>query len=158
MPPVEEIATIVVCDGDQPTPDLLCEHLVEDRFKVLPAPSGTDALRLFRFNHTDLLILDLGLPDMPGIDVMQQIREGDRVDGRIAPKLPIIVLIGVGELLAVGAGVDVLMVVGLLRGARSASSAEVLVLAGALHVDPGTLLPERPCVANPALLGERGRR
>lgn len=93
MPPVDEIATIVVCDGDQPTLDPLCEHLVEDRFKVLPAPSGTDALRLCRFNHPDLLILDLSLPDMPGIEVMQQIREGDRVDGRIAPNLPIIVFI-----------------------------------------------------------------
>ncbi len=90
VPPVDEIATIVVCDGDQPTLDLLCEHLVGDRFKVLPAPSGTDALRLCRFNHPDLLILDLSLPDMPGIDVIQQIRDGDRVDGRIAPNLPII--------------------------------------------------------------------
>jgi two-component system KDP operon response regulator KdpE len=96
VPPVDEIATIVVCDGDQPTLDLLCEHLVADRFKVLPAPSGTDALRLCRFNHPDLLILDLSLPDMPGIDVIQQIREGDRVDGRIAPNLPIIVFIRQG--------------------------------------------------------------
>jgi hypothetical protein len=32
------------------------------------------------------LILDLSLPDMPGIGVIQQIREGDRVDGRIAPR------------------------------------------------------------------------
>jgi DNA-binding response OmpR family regulator len=96
VPPVDEIATIVVCDGDQPTLDLLCEHLVEDRFKVLPAPSGTDALRLCRFNHPDLLILDLSLPDMAGIDVIQQIREGDRVDGRIAPNLPIVVFIQQG--------------------------------------------------------------
>jgi DNA-binding response OmpR family regulator len=94
--PVEEIATIVVCDGDQPTLDLLCEHFVEDRFKVLPAPSGTDALRLCRFNHPDLLILGLSLPDMPGIDVIQQIREGDRVDGWIDPNLPIIVFVRQG--------------------------------------------------------------
>jgi hypothetical protein len=63
----------------------------------------------------------------------------------------------VGEL-AAGAGLDLVTVVGLLRGARSVSSAEILVLADALQVDPGTLLPERPCVANPALLGGRGLR
>jgi hypothetical protein len=63
----------------------------------------------------------------------------------------------VGEL-AEGSGLDLVSVVGLLRGARSVSSAEILVLADALKVDPGTLLPERPCVANPALRGQRGQR
>lgn len=63
----------------------------------------------------------------------------------------------VGEL-AEGSGLDLVTVIGLLRGARLVSSAEILVLADALQVDPGTLLPERPCVANPALLGGRGQR
>jgi DNA-binding response OmpR family regulator len=97
VPPVDEVATLVVCDSDQPTLDMLCEHLAEDKFKVLPATTASDALRLCRLNHPDTLILDLALPDMSGIDLIQQIREGDRADAGIASNLPIIVLIGTGE-------------------------------------------------------------
>ncbi len=92
----EEIATIVVCEKDEPTLELLCEHLVADRFEVLPAPTGADALRLCRYNHPDLLILDLALPDASGLDVLREIRESDGVNARYNPRLPIIVLTGRG--------------------------------------------------------------
>jgi DNA-binding response OmpR family regulator len=49
----EEIATIVVCEDDDATLDLLCDHLTADRFEVLPAPSAADALRLCRYNHPE---------------------------------------------------------------------------------------------------------
>jgi DNA-binding response OmpR family regulator len=81
VPPVEEVATLVVCYGDRPTLDQLSERLADDRFKVLPAPTAPDALRLCRFNHPDMLILDLALPDMEAIDLIGQIREADGVDG-----------------------------------------------------------------------------
>jgi DNA-binding response OmpR family regulator len=97
LPPVDEIATLVVCDGDQPTLDLLCGHLADDRFEVLPAPSGTEALRLCRFNRPDILILDLGLPDGSAIDLLQQIREAGGADERLDPRLPIIVLTRHGD-------------------------------------------------------------
>jgi hypothetical protein len=46
-------ATIVVCEDDDATLDLLCDHLTADRFEVLTAPSAVDALRLCRYNHPD---------------------------------------------------------------------------------------------------------
>ncbi len=92
----EEIATIVVCEDDEPTLDLLCEHLFADRFEVLPAPSAADALRLCRYNHPDLLLLDLALPDASGLGVIREIRESHGVDARYNPSLPIIVLTGRG--------------------------------------------------------------
>ncbi|MFT3863003.1 MAG: response regulator transcription factor [Solirubrobacterales bacterium] len=94
LPQREEIATIVVCEDDIPTLDLLCDHLSADRYEVLPAPSAADALRLCRYNHPDLLLLDLSLPDASGLDVLRQIREADGVDARFNPRLPIIVLTG----------------------------------------------------------------
>lgn len=97
MPPVDEIATLVVCYGDRPTLDQLSEQLADDRFKVLPAPTAPDAHRLCRFNHPDMLILDLALPDMEAVDLIAQIREADGVDGRIASNLPIIALIAPGH-------------------------------------------------------------
>jgi DNA-binding response OmpR family regulator len=94
LTPREEIATIVVCEDDEPTLELLCEHLVADRFEVLPAPTAADALRLCRYNHPDLLLLDLALPDASGLDVLREIRESDGVHARYDPRLPIIVLTG----------------------------------------------------------------
>ena len=96
LPQREEIANVVVCEDDDLTLDLLCEHLAADRFGVMPAPSASDALRLCRYNHPDLLLLDLSLPDASGLDVLRAIREADGVDSRFDPRLPVIVLTGRG--------------------------------------------------------------
>jgi DNA-binding response OmpR family regulator len=94
LPQREEIASLVVCEDDEVTLDLLCEHLSADRFGVMPAPSASDALRLCRYNHPDLLLLDLSLPDASGLDVLREIREADGIDSRFDPRLPVIVLTG----------------------------------------------------------------
>ncbi|MEZ5078543.1 MAG: response regulator transcription factor [Solirubrobacterales bacterium] len=96
LPEREEIATVVVCEDDAITLELLCDHLVADRFGVLPAPTASDALRLCRYNHPHLLLLDLALPDASGLDVLRQIRETDGIGARFDPGLPVIVLTGRG--------------------------------------------------------------
>lgn len=96
LPQRQEIASVVVCEDDAVTLELLCDHLAADRFGVLPAPSASDALRLCRFNHPDLLLLDLSLPDASGLDVLREIREADGVDSRFDSRLPVIVLTGRG--------------------------------------------------------------
>jgi two-component system, OmpR family, response regulator len=96
LPQREEIASLVVCEDDDVTLDLLCENLSADRFGVMPAPSASDALRLCRYNHPDLLLLDLSLPDASGLDVLREIRDADGVDSRFDPRLPVIVLTGRG--------------------------------------------------------------
>ncbi len=96
LPQRTEIASVVVCEDDAITLELLCDHLVADRFGVLPAPSASDALRLCRYNQPDLLLLDLSLPDASGLDVLREIREADGVDSRFDPQLPVIVLTGRG--------------------------------------------------------------
>lgn len=66
------------------------------------ANSGDDALRKLASNTYDLTILDLGLPDMPGMEVCRQIR-------RTNNELPVLVLTGIDstasrvELLDIGA-------------------------------------------------------
>jgi DNA-binding response OmpR family regulator len=94
LPRRQEIASVVVCEDDAMTLDLLCDHLSADRFGVLPAPSASDALRLCRYNQPDLLLLDLSLPDASGLDVLREIREADGVESRFDPDLPVIVLTG----------------------------------------------------------------
>jgi DNA-binding response OmpR family regulator len=97
LPQVEELATVVVCEDDEPTRELLCDHLTADRYRVLPAPSASDALRLCGYNGPDLLLLDLVLPDAAGIDVLRQIRAAEGAADRFDPLLPVIVLSGRGS-------------------------------------------------------------
>jgi DNA-binding response OmpR family regulator len=94
--PTGNVATIVVCEHDDATLDLLCEHLVADGFQALPAPTATDALRLCRHNPPDLLLVDLALPDASGLALLREIREADPAGSPPDPDLPVIVLIGRG--------------------------------------------------------------
>lgn len=96
LPQRREIASVVVCEDDTATLELLCENLIADRYGVLPAPSASDALRLCRFKQPDLMLLDLTLPDASGLEVLREIREADGVVTRFDPRLPVIVLSGRG--------------------------------------------------------------
>ncbi len=96
LPHAQPTATVVVCEDDQPTLDLLCDQLEADRFRALPAPSASDALRLCHYKQPDLLLLDLRLPDASGLDVLREIRASEGAVGRYDPALPVIVLSGLG--------------------------------------------------------------
>jgi DNA-binding response OmpR family regulator len=96
LPQRREIASVVVCEDDTPTLELLCDNLIADRFGVLPAPTASDALRLCRYKQPDLMLLDLTLPDASGLEVLQEIREADGIVSRFDPRLPVIVLSGRG--------------------------------------------------------------
>jgi DNA-binding response OmpR family regulator len=94
LPERREIATVVVCEDDEATLDLLCDHLTADSFAALAAPTASDALRLCQYKQPDLLLLDLCLPDAGGLDVLREIRGSDGVAARVDPELPVIVLSG----------------------------------------------------------------
>lgn len=96
LPEIDELATVVVCEDDAATLELLCDHLTADRYRTLPAPCASDALRLCHFKQPDLLLLDLRLPDASGLDVLREIRNTDGSTGRYDPGLPVIVLSGRG--------------------------------------------------------------
>jgi DNA-binding response OmpR family regulator len=96
LPEVDQLATVVVCEDDSATLELLCEHLAADRYRALAAPSASDALRLCHYKQPDLLLLDLLLPDASGLDVLREIRATDGSNGRFDPSLPVVVLSGRG--------------------------------------------------------------
>ena len=104
LPQAQPVATVVVCEDDAPTLELLCDHLEADRFRALPAPRPSDALRLCHYKQPDLLLLDLRLPDAPGLDVLREIRASEGAIGRYDPALPVIVLSGRGTRRTVCAG------------------------------------------------------
>ena len=96
LPERKELARVVICEDDQSTLDLLCQHLLADRYGVLAAPTAADALRLCQYGSPDLLLLDLSLPDACGLDVLREIRNSDRATSRFDSRLGVIVLSGRG--------------------------------------------------------------
>ena len=96
LPEIEQLARVVVCEDDEPTRELLCDHLTADRYEALPAECASDALRLCHYNQPDLMILDLGLPDCRARRAARGALLAGRA-GRFDPGLPVIVLSGRGS-------------------------------------------------------------
>jgi len=65
---------ILVVDDDAKTVELIKLYLNRDSYKVLVAYNGTEALRLARESHPDLVVLDLMLPGLNGLEVCRAIR------------------------------------------------------------------------------------
>ena len=65
---------ILVVDDHQQIRDLVRRYLESDGFAVLTAGSGAAALELVRTASPALVVLDLGLPDVPGESVLHELR------------------------------------------------------------------------------------
>ncbi len=66
---------VLVVDDDVKTVELVKLYLNRDGYRVFSANNGNDALRLARENHPDLIVLDLMLPGMNGLDVCRTLRQ-----------------------------------------------------------------------------------
>jgi two-component system, OmpR family, KDP operon response regulator KdpE len=72
-------ATVLVVDDELPIRRLLKRKLGSHNYQVVEAETGKAALELVKRAHPDVVILDLGLPDMDGLDMIPVIREQSRV-------------------------------------------------------------------------------
>ena len=68
-------AHILVIEDDAQIRRFLRATLRSHSYRVTEATSGQEALKEVSIHHPDLLILDLGLPDMDGVDLTKQLRE-----------------------------------------------------------------------------------
>ncbi|WP_091546797.1 response regulator transcription factor [Modestobacter sp. DSM 44400] len=90
------MVTVLVVDDEQKIRELVGAYLQREGFHVLLADTGLAALRTTERLRPDLLVLDLGLPDLPGEELLRLLRrtsdipvimltarasEGDRVAG-----------------------------------------------------------------------------
>jgi two-component system KDP operon response regulator KdpE len=130
---------------DEPAIGTAVRKILEARgFVVQVAETGSEALASYEKKRPDVLILDLGLPDMDGTDVIRKVRS--------AGNTPIIVLsvreaerekvqaldLGADDYLTKPFGVDELLArvrVALRHAARPKSGAEAIFRSGDLEVD-----------------------
>src|SRR5215813_1331250 len=72
-------ATILVVDDELEVVRVLRRSLTAHGYTVLVAKSGEEAMRVIWHQRPDLLLLDLLLPGMSGLEVCQQVREVSNV-------------------------------------------------------------------------------
>jgi DNA-binding response OmpR family regulator len=87
-------ATILVVEDHRATRTFLADNLSADGYELLEAECLADAAELIETAFPDLAIIDLGLPDGDGLDLLRQVRDADRVSSHVDPDLPLLVLSG----------------------------------------------------------------
>ncbi|MGE6388102.1 response regulator [Pseudomonas sp. NPDC078416] len=140
---MSQTATILVIDDEPQIRKFLRISLASQGYKVLEAGTGSDGLTQAALNKPDLLVLDLGLPDMDGQEVLSQFREWSTV-----PVLVLSVRASEGEKVrALDAGANdyvtkpfgiqefLARIRSLLRQAPESGQVESAVVIGPLNID-----------------------
>lgn len=81
---------LLLVDDEKGFVDVLTNRLGRRGIKIVKAYSGSEALRALREARFDVMVLDLKMEDMDGIEVLKIVR-------KMAPKLPVIILTGHGS-------------------------------------------------------------
>ena len=90
FPPVWNVGrTILVVDDEDVVRDVIVRYLRHDGFETLEASDGASAREIIETNHPHLVVLDVMIPEVSGLDLCRWIRErGD---------LPVILVTARGE-------------------------------------------------------------
>ena len=67
-------AQILVVEDDAPVRNLITTTLKAHEYKFMIAPNGESAIMEASSHNPDIVLLDLGLPDMDGVEVIKRIR------------------------------------------------------------------------------------
>ena len=87
---MEDRACLLIVDDERgPTESL--RMIFKPEYEVFTAPGGKEALEILHRSPIDVVTLDLGMPGMPGIEVMEQIKRFD-------PDIEVIVVTGYASL------------------------------------------------------------
>ena len=139
---------VLIVEDERDIRDLVLFHLEREGFQVSSASSGEEALRQVRHASPDLVLLDLMLPAMGGLEVCRKLRQDPATVA-----LPIVMLTAKGDevdrVLGLELGADdyivkpfspkelLARVRAVLRRAKPAPGAAAIAM-GALAIDPGT--------------------
>jgi two-component system alkaline phosphatase synthesis response regulator PhoP len=92
---------ILVVDDEEDILELVRYNLQREGYRVLCSKSGEEALDLARSEQPDLIVLDLMLPGMDGLEVTKALKSGDQTKD-----IPIVMLTAKGEEPDIVAGLE----------------------------------------------------
>ena len=73
------MANLLIVEDDKSTNDAICEYLKPAGHRPIPAYDGAEALEIFCRAPIDLIVLDIMLPHISGLSVLQEIRKTSSV-------------------------------------------------------------------------------
>ena len=71
---MENEVTVLIIEDDKYISNFICMSLKQEGYHYIKTDTGREAISLCYANNPDVIILDLGLPDMDGIQVIEHIR------------------------------------------------------------------------------------
>src|SRR5438874_1090426 len=85
---------LLVVEDDAAMRELLNEALVEDGYRVDVAAGGRAGVERVRQGGVDLVITDVKMPDLDGLDMLAEIRAPDATYGGSAPHVIVVTAFG----------------------------------------------------------------
>lgn len=83
-------ARVLLVEDDEDNRELMGEVLQDGGYEVVLAASGAEGLRTLAEQSIDVLVTDVGMPGMGGLEVARAAKE-------IAPTVPVVVVTGFAE-------------------------------------------------------------
>ena len=80
---------VLVVDDDTLIANSIEISLRQEGYEVFVAATGQDALTIIELNEPDLIVLDIGLPDISGIEVCRRLRQysTERQSSKFSPRI-----------------------------------------------------------------------
>lgn len=88
---VSDTKTVLLIDDDDSLRRVVEYNLREDGYRVLTAVDGTNGLRAFQADRVDLVLTDVRMPEMDGLDLLTRLKA-------MQPDLPVVVLTAHGTI------------------------------------------------------------
>jgi DNA-binding response OmpR family regulator len=85
---------LLLLEDDDATAAFLADNLAADGFRVITAAGAGEGWRAIELRDPQLLVLDLGLADGSGLELLDRVRSSDGIASRVDPALPVIVVSG----------------------------------------------------------------
>jgi len=86
---------ILLIEDDQFLSSLLKTRLEKEKFEVLLAKDGSEALSLLRDNKPDIILLDIILPGKSGFDILEEIKSDPQLQDK--RKIPVVIISNLGQ-------------------------------------------------------------
>jgi len=92
-----ERPTVLIVEDHTATRHFLADNLSADGYEPIEAATAAEGLRLIGTGRAELAVIDLGLPDRDGLELLTEVRSSARRGGSLDSRLPVLILSGRGS-------------------------------------------------------------